>query len=259
MIYLHLDQGAGERIARVTGELAGDVLSIDLGEGGDLRPDDVTVWLGQAARPVAVVVTGASAPNRATRRLYESLRRIAKFKGIDVHIAGDRSLETVCDHVVRSDEDLADTAPAGSTAKRVSDLIKAETLTRFEPAEMDIPTVKEAMAAGNLSEDEARRRIAWMKSQKVFVNNLYQVNIEPLPGDMAHLIIRRIDRQPIHNWSHFQQIKNALLGEECEAVEIYPPESRLVDAKHHYHLWGFTRPGRTLGIGFKKRQVAADE
>jgi len=199
--------------------------------------------------------TGARADNRTQRRAYESLRRIAKFKGVDVHIAGDRSLQAVADHVVDSATDLQIETSNSGIGQSIAELLRSEKMTHFQRAEMDIPTPEEAMKAGGLTHAEALSRIAWMKSQTVWINNLYQVNVEYLPDSRAHLIIRRLDRQPVHNWQHFQQIKNEILGPECEAIEIYPPESKLVDAKHHYHLWGFRAPGRTLGIGFKDRQV----
>ncbi|MGI9302389.1 MAG: DUF7694 domain-containing protein [Gammaproteobacteria bacterium] len=45
-------------------------------------------------------------------------------------------------------------------------------------------------------------------------------------------------------------VNGLLLGEEFEAVELYPAERDLVDAKAHYHLWAFTAPGDTFGMGF---------
>lgn len=34
-----------------------------------------------------------------------------------------------------------------------------------------------------------------------------------------------------------QRIKNELLGDEYEACELYPAESRLVDGANQFHLW----------------------
>ena len=55
----------------------------------------------------------------------------------------------------------------------------------------------------------------------------------------TYLSIKRHDREPIGDWRVKQRIKNALLGEEWEAIEIYPKESRLVDASNQYHLFGW--------------------
>ena len=39
-------------------------------------------------------------------------------------------------------------------------------------------------------------------------------------------------------------------------LDLYPPESNLVDEKDHYHLWGFRRAGESFGVGFRGgRQV----
>jgi hypothetical protein len=58
------------------------------------------------------------------------------------------------------------------------------------------------------------------------------------------LSIKRHDKEAFHDWRVFQRIKNAILGEEWEGVEIYPAESRLVDTCNQYHLfcWSDTFP-----------------
>jgi len=47
-------------------------------------------------------------------------------------------------------------------------------------------------------------------------------------------------------WIEMQRIKNELFGEERVAVEVFPPESELVDAANMYHMWvmpeGFQLP-----------------
>jgi len=53
---------------------------------------------------------------------------------------------------------------------------------------------------------------------------------------MLHLSIKRLDKHPVRDWRHFQRIKNELIGEENEAVELYPAQSRLVDTTNQYHL-----------------------
>ena len=52
-----------------------------------------------------------------------------------------------------------------------------------------------------------------------------------------HHIYKKKDKKAIHDWRHFQQIKNELVGSEVEALEIYPAESRLHDAVNQYHLF----------------------
>ena len=40
-----------------------------------------------------------------------------------------------------------------------------------------------------------------------------------------------------HSWQDLQRIKNDLLGERWAAVEVYPPQDRVVDEANLYHLW----------------------
>src|SRR4051794_36621188 len=63
-----------------------------------------------------------------------------------------------------------------------------------------------------------------------YVNDLYQVERIDHDNKLVSLNIRRRDGLPIlRDWRHFQNIKNDILGKECEAIELYPAESRLVD------------------------------
>ena len=93
---------------------------------------------------------------------------------------------------------------------------------------------------------------------EIWLNDQYQVNVhrvEQLPGagwpPLVHLSIKRIDREPIHDWRDLQRIKTEIIGPECEAVELYPAESRVVDTANQYHLWCFTTPGARWPFGFE--------
>ena len=55
----------------------------------------------------------------------------------------------------------------------------------------------------------------------------------------TYLSIKRIDRKPLSDWRAKQRIKNAVLGDDWEAVEIYPMEKRLVDTSNQYHLFAW--------------------
>ena len=89
-----------------------------------------------------------------------------------------------------------------------------------------------------------------------FINSRYQVAKFPVESSdpnlppMVHLSICTLDRLPLHDWRDFQRIKNELVGPECEAVEIYPAESRLADSANQYHLWAFLNPGHSIPFGF---------
>jgi hypothetical protein len=94
----------------------------------------------------------------------------------------------------------------------------------------------------------------------VLRNNIYTVHIDgcdvaPPMGPVAWLSIKRNDRQVIRDWRELQRIKNLVMGEECEAVEIFPAESRVHDSANQYHLWCFA-PGYRLPFGYDGRLVA---
>jgi hypothetical protein len=92
----------------------------------------------------------------------------------------------------------------------------------------------------------------------VVKNSRYQVSlyfqVHPEFGEMAHLSIKTLDRAAHHDWRDLQRIKNELCGEQCDAVEIYPAESKLVDSANQYHLWVFR--SYHLPFGFQTRLVA---
>lgn len=72
---------------------------------------------------------------------------------------------------------------------------------------------------------------------------------------MLHLSVKRTDREAFHDWRVMQEIKNALVGPECEAVELYPAQSRLVDTSNQYHLWAISTPGARFPFGFAEGAV----
>ena len=73
-------------------------------------------------------------------------------------------------------------------------------------------------------------------------------------GKCTYISIKRKDKKAVHDWRHFQQIKNELVGDEVEAIELYPKESRLHDTVNQYHL--FCLPlGTTFKFGWQERNV----
>ena len=71
------------------------------------------------------------------------------------------------------------------------------------------------------------------------------------------LSIRTHDREVRHDWREFQRIKNEICGAECEAVELYPAESRLVDTSNQFHLFVFE--GYKFPFGYLDRLVTETE
>jgi len=90
--------------------------------------------------------------------------------------------------------------------------------------------------------------------QHIFQNDLYTVLIGTVPP-FVRLTVWRHDRQPCKEWAHLQQIKNELIGREHEAAELFPAESRLVDAGNEYHLWVHMDPHYRFPFGFESRCV----
>jgi hypothetical protein len=118
--------------------------------------------------------------------------------------------------------------------------------------------IKEIMRVQGVSEAEARRKLEdYERGSEYWINNLYQVQVRYFADmKMAHINIRRRDGKAIfRDWRHFQWIKNQLIGPECEAVELYPAESRMVDASNKYHLWCSTDPAFRFPIGMMERDV----
>lgn len=89
---------------------------------------------------------------------------------------------------------------------------------------------------------------------RTFKNSRYTVEVRNVGDGATYLSIKRNDKDAIgkERFRDFQRIKNELVSEEAEGVEIYPAESRLVDASNQYHLWCFDEP---LLFGFRERLI----
>lgn len=102
---------------------------------------------------------------------------------------------------------------------------------------------------------------------KVFINDKYQVVVHSVAESqqdgsfpaLIHLSIRRLDREPIHDWRDLQEIKNQLVGPDHEAVELYPAESRRADSANQYHLWVLQDSSVQFPFGFTQRYVRGPE
>lgn len=98
------------------------------------------------------------------------------------------------------------------------------------------------------------RLIQTVAAPQVFVNDTYTVRVRDA-SPFIQLDIARLDGQPCTSWREFQQIKNELVGPECEAVELFPAESRLVDTANQYHLWVNPNANFRFPFGYHKRVV----
>jgi hypothetical protein len=141
-------------------------------------------------------------------------------------------------------------------------------MTPFQPAILDPDAFDAArlQAKFGLSADEAAHVVERFSAQQQWLNDTYQVAVMRVGcpfgaglGDLVHLSIKRRDKAPIHDWRELQAIKNELVGPECEGMELYPAESRLVDTANQYHLRVFVDPATRFPLGFQERLVTGPE
>lgn len=127
---------------------------------------------------------------------------------------------------------------------------------------------REIMKQFNLTEEAAEFQIRQSMEGKLYSNDVYTVLVKELaPGsrdnrtaaEIVWLSIKRNDKEPIHDWRDLQAIKNMLVGPECEGVELFPAESRLVDTANQYHLWVFKNPKVGFHFGFNEGRHVDDE
>lgn len=74
---------------------------------------------------------------------------------------------------------------------------------------------------------------------------------------LLHISYHRRDRKPARDWRHTQCIKNDIVGDDAEMVEMYPAENRLVDTANEYHLWGLEGVP-LLAFGFNEGRIVDD-
>jgi len=110
-----------------------------------------------------------------------------------------------------------------------------------------------------LDEEWQSEAIALNRSE-VYKNSRYQVNVDRDRGDFVHLSVKRLDKEPIHDWRDLQRIKNEIVGPEHEAFELYPAESRVVDTANQFHLWVLKDAEATIPVGWREGlKVDADD
>lgn len=94
----------------------------------------------------------------------------------------------------------------------------------------------------------------------LYENNIYTVTARHFAdgwpfggGEWKQLGIYCEDGEARHDFRDFQNIKNDICGEDWEAIELYPAESRLLDPSNYYMLW--CAPKINIGIN-KGRTIA---
>lgn len=141
-----------------------------------------------------------------------------------------------------------------------------ERWTPLEPAAVRDMTgnaeyVQRLAESTGYTEEQVIAELRRALEDEFYRNNLYQVAVRRIEGTagspgMIHLSIKRLDQNPVRDWRHLQRIKNELVGEEYEGVELYPAESRLADSANQYHVWVVDDPSFRWGFGFGDRLVS---
>lgn len=106
--------------------------------------------------------------------------------------------------------------------------------------------------------DEEQKRLV---DGDIYVNNMYQVGVRLVDtpfGMMTQLSIKRMDKSRIRNWGHLQRIKNELVGQYVEAVELSPTMDRLVDTGGQHYLWCLPE-GQIFPFGFSGNMTVTPE
>ncbi len=104
----------------------------------------------------------------------------------------------------------------------------------------------------------AQEGLAKWFANSIYVARVIALRAPPPFGVVVCLTIRTHDHQPRHDWRELQRIKNEIVGDSVEAVEVYPSEDRLVDNSNYYHLFCFPRLATEDGwlpFGFNERLV----
>ena len=131
-----------------------------------------------------------------------------------------------------------------------------EKVPHMPPGEAQIAAIA---ASSGFSVDQVRAQFAeTLAREALWVNSRYQVALRQPGPALVHLSIKRVDQAAVHDWRDLQRIKDELVGPECEAVELYPARSRLVDTVTQYHLWCVTDPAYRFPFGFTERLVSHD-
>jgi hypothetical protein len=139
-------------------------------------------------------------------------------------------------------------------------LIEQLPWTPFEERQHQPPSatqIKALMRYGNISEADALTQFANNSDCRLYINSRYQVQLREL-GKYLYLSIKRIDQLPIHDWRDLQRIKDELVGAECEAIELYPAQSRVVDTANQYHLWVVQDESYRFPVGFQGGRLISD-
>ncbi|MCK1400135.1 hypothetical protein IVB45_18615 [Bradyrhizobium sp. 4] len=132
-----------------------------------------------------------------------------------------------------------------------------EPLERIEAPPLAEADVALLMREHRCSREEAIKVLtANMGVAEYWQNSAFVVVKYRLGSGWFRLRIEGRDGQPVHrDWRLFQQVKNQLLGPECEALELYPADSRKVDEANLYHIYGVADPKVRFSFGMTPTDI----
>lgn len=144
---------------------------------------------------------------------------------------------------------------------KVNDEVRDEVARRLKLLEEPNPQQRWNWTEAELSKEQFELLPEGDRPDKIMICELYEVWMRKFQPEgwpiMWWLSIkRRFTKEPIHDWRHLQKIKNELVGEDNEGVELYPSEKRLVDTSNQYHLFVMADPAERFPFGFQQRAVA---
>jgi hypothetical protein len=124
---------------------------------------------------------------------------------------------------------------------------------------------KQPFAPLELQPDAQRRAAAYPACRAIVAfwqNNRISVQhyrVQSAWGEIEHLIVRRNDEEPIHDWHVLYRVVREIFPGRT-AIEVYPPDEELIDQANIYHLWvlpeGFRVPfGIAEGVPFGTNPV----
>ena len=122
--------------------------------------------------------------------------------------------------------------------------------------------VRESMESHQSSMEEARE-LYLMHTEpefRVYEGDAHRVTVWPVGGELGHLFVRlsiqNTDGSARHDWRELQQIKHEVVGQENEAIELYPAESRKRDYGNAFHLFVAKSPEYRFPFGAMDRRVS---
>lgn len=126
---------------------------------------------------------------------------------------------------------------------------------KIRPGPDKVAAMRAAAVERGADPDAAERML--LEDGELWQNDRYTVSVARQPEGWVELLsVRRNDREPDMPWRHLQRIKTELAGEDAEAIELYPAESRLLDTANQRWLWCFP-PGFIVPRGFNNGRIVA--